>query len=49
MNLRRFGCAICGEERLRGKGRFLLVENRWEDKLAGLAPTLIFSRLASLR
>jgi hypothetical protein len=34
MNLRRFGCAICGEERLRGKDRFLLVENRWEDKLA---------------
>jgi hypothetical protein len=36
MNLRRFGCAICGVERLRGKGRFLLVENRWEDKLAVL-------------
>ena len=34
MNLRKYGCAICGEERLSGKSRFLVAENRWEDKLA---------------
>jgi hypothetical protein len=34
MNLRKYGCAICGEEGLSGKSRFLVAENRWEDKLA---------------
>jgi hypothetical protein len=28
------GCAICGEEQPGGQIRFLLAENRWEDKLA---------------
>jgi len=36
MNSRRFGCAICGAERLGGESRFLLAENRWEDKLTVL-------------
>jgi hypothetical protein len=36
MTWRRFECAICGEERLSSKNRFLLAENRWEDKLTVL-------------
>ena len=27
------GCAICGEERSGSESRFLIAENRWEDKL----------------
>jgi hypothetical protein len=32
--LRANGCAICGEEQPANATRFLVVENRWEDKLA---------------
>ena len=32
--LRTNGCAICGEERPGNPTRFLVAENRWEDKLA---------------
>lgn len=32
--LRTNGCAICGEEQLGNETRFLVAENRWEDKLA---------------
>jgi hypothetical protein len=32
--LQRNACAICGEEQLGNETRFLLAENRWEDKLA---------------
>jgi hypothetical protein len=32
--LRNDGCAICGEEQRGGQARFLVAENRWEDKLA---------------
>jgi len=31
--LRSNGCAICGEEQLGSETRFLVAENRWEDKL----------------
>src|SRR6266852_5681635 len=32
--LRSNGCAICGEEQPANETRFLVAENRWEDKLA---------------
>jgi hypothetical protein len=31
--LRSNGCAICGDEQPGNQTRFLVAENRWEDKL----------------
>ena len=34
--LRTYTCAICGEEQSGNETRFLVAENRWEDKLTVL-------------
>ena len=34
--LRTYACAICGEEQSGNETRFLVAENRWEDKLTVL-------------
>lgn len=50
MKTRKATCAICGEERQRGEDWFVLVENRWTDRVKILSwnETVAFSTEAHL-